>query len=160
MAGPTRIQRLQLPASRRRYGFSLTALADAMFQLLIFFMLSANLSSYALLDLRGGGIRDQSAPDAATLPEPDSAPPPATLTEAAETAIWSVHPDAIVSGGQRFGLDRLSELTAAMKAAGTPQVLLVTQDGVRVQTLVTVLEALAAGGIGSVQVASGEGAGS
>ncbi len=45
-----------LPKSERRYTFALTPLADAMFQLLIFFMLSTSLTPYSLLTItRGAG---------------------------------------------------------------------------------------------------------
>lgn len=40
-----------LPKSTRRYAFSLTPLADAMLQLLIFFMLSSSMAAYSLLGL-------------------------------------------------------------------------------------------------------------
>jgi biopolymer transport protein ExbD len=45
----------------RKYGFALTPLADAMFQLLIFFMLSSSLSPYSLIALTRGAPAGQSA---------------------------------------------------------------------------------------------------
>ena len=51
---------LNLPVRRRRsVAFSMTALADVLFQLLIFFMLSANLAAYSLLPLRSGALRGE-----------------------------------------------------------------------------------------------------
>ena len=49
---------LILPRRNRRYRFSMTPLADVMFQLLIFFMLSANLAAYSLLPLRSGALQE------------------------------------------------------------------------------------------------------
>jgi len=46
------------PRSPARYRFVLTPLADAMFQLLIFFMLSSNLAPYSLLTIRSGTTGD------------------------------------------------------------------------------------------------------
>ena len=47
---------LSLPRRERRYRFSMTPLADVMFQLLVFFMLSANITPYSLIDIRTGGL--------------------------------------------------------------------------------------------------------
>ncbi|MFD1881865.1 ExbD/TolR family protein [Paracoccus pacificus] len=151
MAGAAH-QRLELPRSTRRYGFSLTALADAMFQLLVFFMLSANTSTYSLLNIRGGGI--MGSRDGALQPGQANAPPAGNATRADQTAIWSLRADGIVSGGQRFEFDRLGDLARAMRDSGTPKVLLVTQQGASVQGLVRVLEALAAHDVTAVQVTS------
>jgi biopolymer transport protein ExbD len=41
-----------LPELPRRYKFVLTPLADAMFQLLIFFMLTSSLAPYSLITLK------------------------------------------------------------------------------------------------------------
>ena len=45
-------RRAPLPERPRRYRFVLTPLADAMFQLLIFFMLSSSLAPYSLITLK------------------------------------------------------------------------------------------------------------
>ena len=51
---------LNLPRRERRVSrFSMTALADVLFQLLIFFMLSSNLSAYAMLPLRSGALQSE-----------------------------------------------------------------------------------------------------
>ncbi len=137
-----------LPRSERRYSFALTPLADAMFQLLIFFMLSSGLAPYSLLTV-------QSGPGETTLGDGGQtadAPPPETLPEAA--AIWSIENGMIVASGQRFGFDLLPELTSALKAAETPRVLLIARPEAQVQDLVQVLEALSAAGIEAVQLAA------
>lgn len=124
----------------------MTAMADMMFQLLIFFMLSANIAPFSLLDLRTGGLRGSGG---AT----ESAPAPGTATEIAQTAIWTLADDGrITSGGQRFDADRLDALADALLAQGTPHVLIVVRPEVGVQRVVTVLQALSVRGIRSVQI--------
>lgn len=150
---PARPQRhrIALPRRTRRYGFSLTPLADAMFQLLVFFMLSSDLSPYSLLTVRSGAVEGGTggaAPDAA---------PAGTALRADQTVIWNIGRDSVSSGGQRFGFERLGDLAAGMKASGNAQVLLVTQGGAQVQGLVSVLEALSAQGIAQVQIAAAPG---
>lgn len=144
--------RIELPRRQRRYGFALTPLADAMFQLLVFFMLSANLTPYSLLGVKAGTIGGAGPGDQALETDPQGTVP---ALAAGETAIWSVSRDSIVANGQRFGFDALPQLAEAMEAAGTAQVLLVTRADAQVQGLVSVLEVLAAQGITDVQIAGG-----
>lgn len=156
MAGARTQSRIELPRRQRRYGFALTPLADAMFQLLVFFMLSANLTPYSLLGIRagtisGGSAKGESATGDQRIDAPDLA--------AGETAIWSVSRESIVASGQRFGFDALPRLAEAMRAAGTARVLLVARADAQVQGLVSVLEVLAAQGITDVQIAGGAGTG-
>ena len=151
MAGVA-VHRIVLPRRIRGRTFTLTALADAMFQLLIFFMLSSNLTPYSLLPLRSGALAADTGAD-----EPAGPEPARDIVSAQDTAVWSISRDSIVSSGQRFGFDRLPDLAAAMQAGGSARVLLVTRPGAQVQGMVAVLEALAAHGITDVQVASGTG---
>lgn len=141
--------RIELPRRPRKVGFALTPLADAMFQLLIFFMLSSNLTPYSLLGLRAGAVAGAPPTD----PGATTPPSQATTLSPVETAIWSVSRESIVAGGQRFGFDALPRLAQAMRTAGTARVLLVTRGDAQVQGLVSVLEALAAAGITDVQIA-------
>ena len=141
--------RIQLPQRRRRYGFSMTAMADMLFQLLIFFMLSASLTPFAMLDVRTGllGGAGPGAPEAG-----DGA---ANATDIRATAVWTLTPEGLTASGQRFGLDSVATLAQALTAQGTPNVLGVLRPDVPVQNVITVLEALSARGIGSVQIADG-----
>ena len=142
----TRAPGLGLPVrARRRTAFSMTALADVLFQLLIFFMLSANLAAYSLLPLRSGALQGESGGDA---PGAGTA-----VTAASTTAIWTLNPDGIVASGQRFGMERVRELADALAQRRTEHVLIILRPDVRVQDVATVLEVLAAHGIGSVQIA-------
>lgn len=152
MAGMQTHPRIELPRRQRRYGFALTPLADAMFQLLIFFMLSANLTPYSLLSLKAGTISGASPGDQPADHEPQINAP--TLSPG-ETAIWSISRESIVASGQRFGFDALPQLAGAMRAAGTARVLLVTRADAQVQGVVSVLEVLAAHGITDIQLAGG-----
>ncbi len=135
-----------LPRSTRRYTFALTPLADAMFQLLIFFMLTSNLTPYSLITLQSGPGSTPSATEERT----NAQPQPAT----AQSAIWRIDNGGIVSNGQYFGFDRLLPLANALKAAGTPQVVLVSTPSAQVQDLAFVLEKLTAAGIGQIQIVS------
>lgn len=126
----------------RRYNFPLTPLADAMFQLLIFFMLSASVTPYSLMTLRSGVTPGGAGGDVA---QPANASDPAPV-------LWSVQQGEIVASGQRFGFASLPQLTRALVDAGTPRVVLVATSVAQVQDLVRVLEALTTAGIGSVQI--------
>lgn len=132
--------------SGRKYQFVLTPLADAMFQLLIFFMLSSNLAPYSLLTLRSG----VDAQDAGGGSDPADVPPPP-----ADAAIWTVEADQIIVGGQRFARENLPALAEALNDEGNASVVLILRDAALVQDLSSVLEALTASGINSVQIAAG-----
>ena len=143
---------LVLPRRNRRYRFSMTPLADVMFQLLIFFMLSANIAPYSMLDLRTGALSGEPtgpAPD-----QPETAP--GVTTDRRSTAVWTLDASgAVLASGQRFEAGRLPALADALLAQGTRDVLVVLRRDVAVQHLVTVLQTLAGRGITSVQVAGG-----
>ena len=83
--------KVALPRHTGRYNFVLTPLADAMFQLLIFFMLSSNLAPYSLLTVRTG-VTGQEGAQASGQDIPDEiaeAPPNA--------AIWTVGAGEVVA---------------------------------------------------------------
>ena len=135
----------ELPRSKRRYAFALTPLADAMFQLLIFFMLTSSLTPYSLLTLQSGpGTGTPSGAD----------PTPQTEAPGKPAASWTIENGEIVANGQRFGFDALPQLAGALVAAETPRVLLISTVRAQVQDMVTVLEVLADAQITSVQIVS------
>ena len=143
---------LVLPRRNRRYRFSMTPLADVMFQLLIFFMLSANIAPYSMLNVRTGALSGGGG----TTPDPDSETQPGRTTDIRSTAVWTLdETGTILASGQRFDPARLAALADALTAQGTRDVLVVLRRDVAVQQLVTVLQTLAARGITSVQIASG-----
>lgn len=139
--------RITLPRSQRRYRISLTPLADAMFQLLIFFMLSSNITPYSLLTLRSG-----SAAQPGQEPGLSEAAPAPVGTDA---AIWMIGKGEIVASGVRFGMDSLSELADALAGSGHAQVVLVLRPDAEVQDLSSVLEGLGARGITDIRLANG-----
>ena len=139
-----------LPArSPARYRFVLTPLADAMFQLLIFFMLSSNLAPYSLLTIRSGTTGDSSGVDTGQ-ELADEQPEPL-----GDVAIWNVDAGNVVVGGQEFGFDVLSDLATALNANGDAAIILVVRTEANVQDLSSVLEALASAGISNIQIAGG-----
>lgn len=142
---------LSLPRRERRYRFSMTPLADVMFQLLVFFMLSANITPYSLIDIRTGGLSGGAPAGAAA-----AAAGAGRGTDIRSTAVWTLGPDGLITAsGQRFAPDRLPVLADALVAQGTRDVLVVVGQGARVQQVVTVLQALNLRGITSVQIAGG-----
>lgn len=147
-------RRVELPRSRRRYGFSMTAMADMMFQLLVFFMLSTNVMPYSLLDVAAGRLAGGTG---FTAPPQTADPvPPGPATDIRQTAVWTLRADgAIVAGGQDFDRARLPELAEALVAQRTPGLLVVLGPGVTVQGIVSVLEILAARGVPGVRVVGG-----
>ncbi|WP_417262055.1 ExbD/TolR family protein [Celeribacter sp.] len=144
-----------LPVRKRRYRFALTPLADAMFQLLIFFMLSSSLTPYSLLTL-------QSAPsetEGEALPEdttaltadPDAAPD-APLA-GGEVTVWRLLEGHVTVDGQEFATDQLSDLAQALgqqRAQG--QLVLAITATARVQDVATALSALEGAEIAGVQI--------
>ncbi len=142
-----------LPRRNRRYRFSMTPLADVMFQLLIFFMLSANIAPYSMLDMRTGMLSGGGgSPDSVPQTEAD----PGRMADIRKTAVWTLDASGeIRASGQRFTPAQLPTLAQALMAQGTQNVLVVLRQDVPVQRLVTVLQTLAAQGITSVQIANG-----
>jgi len=139
---------LTLPRSPLRYRFVLTPLADAMFQLLIFFMLSSSLTPYSLLTLRAGeGTTVANTPGTGT--------GAATATAFGNVTIWTVSTAGLTIRGQAFPFSALPDLSAALSQGDDASILLILRDDVTVQDLTHVLESLTAAGITNVQVAGG-----
>ncbi len=144
---------IQLPQRTRRYRFALTPLADAMFQLLIFFMLSSGLTPYSMLTLQSaaGEVTDETPggqDDQTTEP-----PPP---TEPLEQALWTIDAETVIVGGQRFGFDALDDLASSLGVAGSPaEVLLIIRPTAQVQDITTVLARLTAANVTAVKVSTG-----
>ena len=141
----------KLPERPPRYRFALTPLADAMFQLLIFFMLSSSLTPYSLITLRSGAavaVEDQAGAEEAT-------PPPAEEQDvvSADTELWTIDYQAVYVRGQRWDPENLLELAAALGSDEAPvDVALIVRDAAEVQDVASVLEALQGANIASVRV--------
>lgn len=131
--------RLEAPA-RRKQAFSLTPLADVMFQLLIFFMLSTSLAPYALIPLGGGG-----AAEAASEPAPRVAgTPPAE--------IWQLGHGLVRTGGQAVAFDALPQLATAARLEGVPEIVLLASRDATVQDIATALEILRTARVAKVRL--------
>ncbi len=133
-----------LPQEPRRYKFVLTPLADAMFQLLIFFMLSSSLAPYALLTIRSGSEGDFAN---TTGTSGDS-----TATTFGDVAIWNVSADGLTISGQTFDFAQLPALANAITDDDLT-ILLILRESATVQDLSSVVEALTIAGITNVQIA-------
>ena len=139
-----------LPQSNRarRYGFSFTPLADAMFQLLVFFMLTSSLAPYSLMTLTPGTAGNiDAAGDATEVMQG---------TPAEETvAIWSVGRGTLRAGGEQIALADIRDLVAPLNEADVDRVVLLTGRSATVQDVATVLEALTLSRVPTVQVVAG-----
>lgn len=146
-----------LPERPRRYRFALTPLADAMFQLLIFFMLSTSLTPYSLVTLR-------TTQDEAEENEP-AADPNAPIDETAEQqadpnasdsniTIWDLGNGTVTTNGQTFELSQLPLLAEAIGSQDDPgQVVILVGSAARVQDVASALEALDSAEVEAVQIA-------
>ena len=143
-------RREPLPERPRKYRFALTPLADAMFQLLIFFMLTTSLTPYSLITLKsvseaaeqqesgGPGPGDGAAQNASTGPAP---------------TIWQVSNESVVVAGQSYAMDQLADLALAIGTQDRPgRVVIEVGAEARVQDVAFVLEALESANIDAVQI--------
>ncbi|MCX7561645.1 biopolymer transporter ExbD [Sulfitobacter sp. F26204] len=146
---------LNLPQRRTNYRFALTPLADAMFQLLIFFMLTSGLTPYSLLPFQSAPAQATAEPSVAA--EDGTLPDTPAMDEQGDVALWTIEAKAILVGGQRFGFDALDDLAGALGTAGSPgAVVLIVRPSAQVQDITTVLARLSAAEVSSVQVSIGE----
>ena len=141
------------PRSTARYRFALTPLADAMFQLLIFFMLTSSLTPYSLLTVRTGAAPGDTVSDPGADPTDQD---PVLPGENAQ--FWTVAEGQITANGQTFTRDQLPALAAALARNNQAEVILIMDTTAQVQDLTSVLEALTAAGVAAVQMATRGGA--
>ena len=151
MSGATKF-RIDPPRRPRGNRFPMTALADAMFQLLIFFMLASSLTPYSLLPLQSGAAPAEASNAGASgenLPQLAQDIP-------TDAVIWSVGAQVVTIQTQPFGFDRLGALAQGLGSPAAPaDVVILVSDEASVQDLATVLEALRLGDVGSVRIATG-----
>ncbi len=129
---------------RERVKFALTPLADIMFQLLIFFMLSTSLAPYALLPVSGPVDTEAGA-----APQPRTQPRSQT---AAAQAVWHLEQGQIRSGSTSIPLQDLSAALAALKAENIDDIVLFVTDRAQAQDLATVLEQVQQAAFGRLQL--------
>lgn len=149
-------RRAPLPERPRRYKFVLTPLADAMFQLLIFFMLSSSLAPYSLITLKTAAEPvsedDDAGPGAGPGNDPSQPAPPASATN---TTIWTVNNGTVRSSGLDYNIDQLSALAEALGEGSPGNVVLIVASDARVQDVASALEALEGANVGAVQISRG-----
>ena len=144
-------RKLELPRRERRYTFSLTPLADAMFQLLIFFMLSSSLTPYSLITVKSGAAAEAPTPVAGTTAGREPAPQPPDVDISSYQ--WTLRPGRISTGGDDWTFDRLPTLAETLAAQPDPlPVNLLVGSDARVQDLTTVLAILRRSDIDDVAV--------
>lgn len=141
-----------LPERPRNYKFVLTPLADAMFQLLIFFMLSSSLTPYSLITLKSGAdnaAKEDADPGATTGSDVDRpAPPPSS-----DTLLWNVENGLVRVAGQDYNMEQLGDLADAIGSQANPgRVVLIVGSSARVQDVALALEALEGANVGAVQI--------
>lgn len=137
------------PGRKRRYGFALTPLADAMFQLLIFFMLSSTLSPYSLIALTGGAPAGQSTQEGPADSEADAP------REAARSVTWQLSRGQVRAGTQVMALEDLRDVLPALRDQKIEEVLIFPTRSARVQDIATVLEVLGRDGLARVRLIAG-----
>ncbi len=130
-----------LPTRPRKYSFSFTPLADAMFQLLVFFMLTSSLAPYSLMTLKPGAT--------GTIPLAGEAREAPETTDPQDIAVWSLISGAIRVEGERIPLDELPEILGSVNL---DRVVLITGRSATVQDVATALESLSVAGVPTVQL--------
>lgn len=129
-----------LPDPRPHRGtplFALTPLADVIFQLLVFFMLTAGMASYASVSL-GQGRPDDAGQE--------------TPTAIGGTAAWHVGAGTIRSGSATIEIADLPVALEALQGVEIGEVLLFITPEATVQDLADVLALMEAGGIQEVRL--------
>ena len=143
--------RQPLPERPRRYRFALTPLADAMFQLLIFFMLSTSLTPYSLLTIKTAPA--SAAEESEAVAQGAGTEPVTSSASGPDVTIWTVENASVRVAGQAYALDQLGDLADAIGSQSVPGnvVILVTSEA-RVQDVASALEALEGANVGAVQI--------
>jgi biopolymer transport protein ExbD len=142
--------RTPLPERKRSYRIALMPLADAMFQLLIFFMLTTSLTPYSLITIRTG--------EAAPTEEQETngtgaGSKPSRPSQIGRTSIWLVNEGIVSAKGQDYETGQLLELAKALGNQDDPgSVVIVVGVTARVQDVTMAMEALRNADITSVQI--------
>lgn len=139
-----------LPERKRSYRIALTPLADAMFQLLIFFMLTTSLTPYSLITIRtGDDAATEEAGPAGNQKEPGNNAP----AQDTQISIWVLNDGTVRSKGQNYGTDQLLDLARAIGSRDEPgSVVIVVGATAKVQDVAMAMEALRNAEIASVQI--------
>lgn len=137
-------------ARRKSRGFALTPLADIMFQLLLFFMLTSALAPYALLPL-GAPAGSSTQPEAQAAHSLSDTP--GAVAEA--QAVWHLGRDEIRSGQVRIALDLLPQALDGLQADGIRDLVVLVTGQARAADLARLLEAIQQADITRLQLVGG-----
>ena len=139
-----------LPERKRSYRIALTPLADAMFQLLIFFMLTTSLTPYSLITIRTGG--DAAAQDTEALAG-GPGPSQQNGNDGESITIWTLNEGTVTSRGQEYDIGQLVALADALSATDdAASVVIVVGPTARMQDVASAMEALSRADVTSVQI--------
>lgn len=145
MSGP----KTTLPVRKRSYRVALTPLADAMFQLLTFFMLTTSLTPYSLLTIRTPQEAAAEAAEGGGAGAGDGAAAPAVPG----LVIWELEDGVIRAGGNAYESRQLAELSEALALrGGNVHVQLVVGATARIQDVATAMAALKGAEVGKVEL--------
>lgn len=135
---------LDVAERKRRYRTSMMPLADAMFLLLIFFMLSSNVTPFTLLPLQAGRASEQAEAETAST---------SIDRHSGEAGVWTLRAKGeLVINGTPIPIGQLSSKVEDFRVAGISNLVLLVEDRTRVQHLATTLETLAAAGIKRIRI--------
>lgn len=145
-----------LPERKRTYRVALTPLADAMFQLLIFFMLTTSLTPYSLITLKSASediaTEPAASPGIGGVDETPQQPNRAESTRP-DVTIWSLEDGSVTVSGLPYQRDQLLELAEAVGSDETPgNVVILVGETAKVQDLAAALEALGSASVAGVQI--------
>jgi biopolymer transport protein ExbD len=144
-----------LPERKRSYRFALTPLADAMFQLLIFFMLSTSLTPYSLITLR---TASEPAAENSGVAGSGDAPASQPAARGGRVTLWTLGSGTVTTGGQTYETDQLPDLAEALGSQDDPgAVVLIIGTEARVQDVATAMQALRGADVSNVQITDGGG---
>ncbi len=142
--------KITLPVRPRSYRFAMTPLADAMFQLLIFFMLTSSLTPYSLLTVQSAQTPPETASSGASSTTQN------TRVAPSDDEIWILEADKVVIRRQVFTFENLDTVIDALGADGSPAaVVLLVDESARVQDVTTVMARLAKAKVASVSLHQG-----
>jgi len=147
-------RKLKLPEQKRRYRIALAPLADAMFQLLIFFMLTTSLTPYSLLTLTtaetGQAPQTESNSTSSASQSGEQVPQPSSNLN---VLIWTLSNNSISFDRQSYDLEQVIELAGAISEQEVDaNLILVIKPDARIQDVSTVLEALNNANLSEIQI--------
>ena len=135
-----------LSARRRSYRVALTPLADVMFQLLTFFMLTTSLTPYSLLTIR-------SSQDAAVAAGAGEGRADSGGTASPNLVIWELEDGVVRTGGAFYERGRLAELSDALALRSTEvNVQLIVGPTARIQDVASAMAALRGADVNKVEL--------